>query len=223
MSENATLCNALYDFYTALGGPGWTNASGWAAAATGVPTSYTTFAGLTWSAGNLTGLKATANNLAGTLPSSVGLLTTSLTSLMLGDGSSSSVTNGNDICGSIPVAVATKCKALGPTACSLYYFVSGATQVQFGLKSCTPVAGTNFTCLDTDDPDQCAVMADFYNIMKVTNGINAMPVTGAYLANYASGFPGVGAAKLSQPVNGICDVPRFSVRCPRAIRDRPID
>ena len=170
------------------------------------------------------GLQLTNNNLTGNLSASAGLLTTSLTSLMLGDGSSSSANNGNNICGFIPPAVATKCNTLGHAACSLYWFVSGgAKQVQYSLKSCTPVAGTNFTCLATDDPDQCAVMADFYNIMQVTNGINAMPVTGAYLANYASGFPGVGAATLNSAVNGICDVPRFSVRCPRAIRDRPID
>ena len=204
-SDNATLCNALYDFYTALGGPWWTNNSGWNQSAAGVPTNYSTFAGLTWSAGNLTALQLTNNNLSGTLPASAAILTSSLTSLMLGDGSSISARNGNDICGFIPTAVATKCNALGSAACSLYWFVAGATQVQYSLKSCDPVAGTNFTCLATDDPDQCAVMADFYSIMKVSS---------TFLANYASGFPGVGAATLNSAVNGICDVPRFSVRCP---------
>jgi len=188
-----------------------------------VPTNYSTFAGLTWSAGNLTALQLTNNNLSGTLPASAAILTSSLTSLMLGDGSGISARNGNDICGFIPAAVATECKALGSAACSLYWFVAGATQVQYSLKSCTSVADTNFTCLATDDPDQCAVMADFYYIMQVTNGINAMPVTGAYLANYATGFPGVGATTPTSAVNGICDVPRFSVRCPRVIRDRSID
>lgn len=44
--NNATQCAALGALYSATGGPGWVNSSGWAAAAAGQPTDFCTFAGV---------------------------------------------------------------------------------------------------------------------------------------------------------------------------------
>ena len=93
-------CGALGDFYTSTAGAGWLNSSGWASAASGTPTDYCTFYGITCdSGGGLTRLCVCAhcvsaqlmcsaeaprscacsylqsNQLSGSIPSSLGSLT----------------------------------------------------------------------------------------------------------------------------------------------------
>jgi len=188
-ANDVTICNALSDFYTSLGGSGWTNQAGWSAAASGVPTDYKTFTGLTFNAaGALSTLILTNNNLVGTIPDSIGnLVQTATTTFKIGDGSSTVANNGNNICGYIPAALVTWCKANaagGSNAkCSIWNYVNGANQVQFSLKSCTPVPNSGgFTCLATDNPDLCYLMWEFLTISKFDS---------AELRAMASGYPGI--------------------------------
>jgi hypothetical protein len=202
--ENATLCGAFYDFYTSLGGAGWKNNSGWSSAAAGIPTSYKTFYGLTWSATiGLTAVVLTNNNLVGTIPNSTSLFIANFTStsysFKIGDGTSSSTNNGNSVCGLVPVSVASKCNLMVQT-CSIYSYTSMSTTAPAtlptspSLKSCSSVPGSNYTCLAIDSPTNCAVMAALYSQTNF-NGGNSAPVTAA-----AAGFP----------TTPICDVPKFS-------------
>ena len=46
MNDDAAVCGALGDLYTSAGGAGWYNSSGWASAASGTPTEYCTFYGV---------------------------------------------------------------------------------------------------------------------------------------------------------------------------------
>jgi hypothetical protein len=48
-ANNSTQCGALADLFTATGGAGWANTSGWADAAAGRPTDFCTFAGVSCS------------------------------------------------------------------------------------------------------------------------------------------------------------------------------
>ena len=198
-SENATLCNALYEFYTSTNGPQWANNSGWAGAAAGTPTSYTTFKGLTWTGGNLTSVALTNNNLTGSIPNSFALFT-QYTQLQLGSGTlagDGASAIGNSVCGILPAAVAAKCIALA-SSCSLAatYFPSASKPLMIpSLKSCTTaIPGTNFTCMASDDPDVCAILYAFYRDARPTAS------AGSDWVNAAAGYP----------VNGYCDMPRWS-------------
>ena len=194
---------AFYDFYVSLGGHTWTNNSGWSSAAAGVATSYKTFYGLTWSpTTGLTKIVLTNNNLAGTIPASTGTLIANFTStsfsFMIGDGGSSRTTNGNNVCGIVPANVASLCNSMGSSVCSIYsytYYSASVSPAILSLKNCSSVPGSNFTCLASDDPDTCAVMASL--------------LADTHL--YTSTTLDIYQAGLGYPTkNGICDVPRFS-------------
>ena len=201
--ENATICNWLYDFYSSLGGPSWTNRTGWSSAAAGIPTNYANFYGLTWATGVLKSIKLTNNNLVGTIPDSTGSLIAGFMNtsyaFMIGDGTSVATANGNDVCGFVPAAVAATCNKLTSAAyCSIWsytYYSATVTPAIPSLKNCSSVPGSNFTCLASDDPDTCAVFASLYSDTQMYSG------TTGDIYKAAAGYP---------TANGICDVPRFS-------------
>ena len=68
-------CATLGDMYTSMGGPGWANQAGWAAAAAGVPTDYCSFfAGVTCAGGDVQTLVFSDLHLNGTIPASINSL-----------------------------------------------------------------------------------------------------------------------------------------------------
>ena len=54
--NDATQCAALRDLYYATNGPSWRYTSVWYSAASGIPTDYCTFSGLTCAGNNVTRL-----------------------------------------------------------------------------------------------------------------------------------------------------------------------
>ena len=102
--------------YVATGGAYWTNSSGWASAAAGVPTPYCSFNGVScpWYApGEVQSLFLAFNNLTGTLPDAVGALT-ALTAIDLSYNSLHGLLPGAllDTLGSLPGTYTKKKKKL---------------------------------------------------------------------------------------------------------------